>query len=94
MPIGSNVLVWRENKGWTGPFQLLYIEGETAKVRLPSGPTDFRTTSVKLFEQDQSQETQQEDQEPPQDRSLEEGQIRDQSQDLATQQKDGPEQEQ
>ena len=87
MPIGSNILVWRENKGWTGPFQLLYIEGETAKVRPPSGPTDFRTTSVKLFEQDQSQETQQKDQEPQQDRSLEDSQIRDQNQEQEQQQR-------
>lgn len=54
LPLNSDVLVWREgNIGrtgtWTGPFKLLGIEGETCKVDLPSGPTEFRSTTVKPY---------------------------------------------
>src|SRR5277367_3233693 len=54
VPLNSDVLVWREgNAGqsgkWTGPFKLLGIDRETCKVQLPSGPTDFRTTTVKPY---------------------------------------------
>jgi hypothetical protein len=53
LPLNSQVLVWREGVGnqgsWKGPFELLHIQGETCKVQLPSGPTDFRTTQVKPY---------------------------------------------
>ena len=54
LPLNSNVLVWREgNAGhvgtWTGPFKLLGIDGETCKVNLPSGPTEFRSTTIKPY---------------------------------------------
>ena len=54
LPLNSEVLVWREgNTGqsgkWTGPYTLLALEGETCKVQLPSGPTSFRSTTVKPF---------------------------------------------
>lgn len=54
LPLNSDVLVWREgNAGrtgkWTGPFKLLGIEGETCKIHLPSGPTQFRSTVVKPY---------------------------------------------
>ncbi|RAL58350.1 hypothetical protein DID88_005767 [Monilinia fructigena] len=54
LPVNSEVLVWREGKGtgsgkWTGPHILLRMEGETCTVELSSGPTDFRSTSVKPF---------------------------------------------
>ncbi|RAL58641.1 hypothetical protein DID88_003561 [Monilinia fructigena] len=56
LPVNSEVLVWREGKGtgsgkWTGPHILLRMEGETCTVELSSGPTDFRSTSVKHFTQ-------------------------------------------
>lgn len=47
--LNSDVLVWRENNGWKGPFKLIDVAGETCKVLLPSGPTDFRSTVVKPF---------------------------------------------
>ena len=52
--LNSLVLVWREgNTGqpgyWTGPYNLLNVEGETCTVNLPSGPTKFRSTVVKLY---------------------------------------------
>ena len=52
LPINSDVLVWRDNgnsQRWEGPFKLLGIENETCRLQLPSGPTDFRTTSVKPY---------------------------------------------
>jgi hypothetical protein len=49
LSINSDVLVWREGKKWTGPFKLLGIEGETCKIALSSGSTDFRSTVVKSF---------------------------------------------
>jgi hypothetical protein len=55
-PVNSPVLVWREgNTGrsgkWTGPFPLIEIQGETCRVQLPSGLTDFRSTTVKPYHQ-------------------------------------------
>jgi hypothetical protein len=32
LPLNSDVLVWRENGGWKGPFKLVNINGETCKV--------------------------------------------------------------
>lgn len=49
IPIGSQVLVWRERDRWTGPHQLLSIDGHTCHVQLPHGSTLFRVTSVKEF---------------------------------------------
>lgn len=54
LPLNSDVLVYREgNAGrsgeWTGPFKLLGIENETCKIDLPRGPTDFRSTVVKPY---------------------------------------------
>ena len=54
LPLNSEVLVWREgNTGqggkWTGPYNLLAIDGETCKVQLPNGPTSFRSTTVKPY---------------------------------------------
>jgi hypothetical protein len=49
LPLNSEVLVWRESGSWTGPYRLLAIEGETCRIQLPSGPTSFRSTSVKPY---------------------------------------------
>ena len=43
------VLVWRKSGNWTGPYHLLAIENEMCYVQLPSGPTRFRSTSVKPY---------------------------------------------
>ena len=56
LPLNSEVVVWREKKGWQGPFHLLAVEGETCKVQLPNGPTDFRSTVVKPFHRDPEEE--------------------------------------
>ena len=49
LPLNSEVLVWRESGNWTGPYRLLAVEDETCCVQLPSGPTNFRSTSVKPY---------------------------------------------
>ena len=49
LPLQSIVRVWREKKGWTGPYRLLAVEGETCTIDLPHGPTNFRSTVVKPF---------------------------------------------
>ena len=55
-PLNSPVMVWREgNAGrsgnWTSPFKLLEINDETCHVELPSGPTEFQSTTVKPYHQ-------------------------------------------
>jgi hypothetical protein len=62
LPLNSRVLVWREGSAghggkWTGPFTLIGISGETCRVQLPSGSTDFRSTVVKPYYQPQDDET-------------------------------------
>jgi hypothetical protein len=54
LPPNSPVLIYREgNTGqsghWDGPFDLLTVEGETCTIKLPSGPTTFRSTIVKPY---------------------------------------------
>ena len=49
LPPNSPVLVYREKGGWKGPFLLIGITGETCKVKLSSGVTDFQSTHVKLY---------------------------------------------
>jgi hypothetical protein len=56
LPLNSNVLVWREGKTgyagkWTGPYKLLSVDRETCTVILPKGPTSFRTTVVKPYQE-------------------------------------------
>ena len=49
LPLNSKVLVWRKSGSWNGPYRLLAVENETCCVQLPSGPTSFRSTSVKPY---------------------------------------------
>jgi hypothetical protein len=49
LSIDSEVLVWREGKGWKGPYRLLAMDGQTCQLDLPHGPTSFRSTSVKPY---------------------------------------------
>jgi hypothetical protein len=49
LPLQSDVRVWREKDGWNGPYKLLAIDGETCTVDMPYGPTNFRTTVVKPY---------------------------------------------
>ena len=49
LPLQSKVRVWREKKGWTGPYTLLATDNQTCTVEMPSGPTNFRSTVVKPY---------------------------------------------
>jgi len=49
LPLQSDVRVWRERKGWTGPYKLIAVDQKTCVIDMPTGPTEFRTTSVKPF---------------------------------------------
>jgi hypothetical protein len=45
----SDVRVWREKEGWTGPYKLLATEEETYTIDMPRGPAKFRSTAVKPY---------------------------------------------
>jgi hypothetical protein len=49
LPLLSDVRVYRENRGWTGPYKLISMDGETCTVDMPHGPTNFRSTVVKPY---------------------------------------------
>jgi hypothetical protein len=49
LPLQSEVLVWREKKGWTGPWKLIAVDGATCTVKMPQGPVNFRASSVKPY---------------------------------------------
>ncbi|KAI0994279.1 hypothetical protein K3495_g13903, partial [Podosphaera aphanis] len=49
LPLQSDVRVYRENKGWTGPYKLISINGETCMIDMPHGPTPFRSVVVKPY---------------------------------------------
>lgn len=52
LPIQSDVRVWREKVGWTGPFTLLAIDGHNCTIEMPYGPTQFRSTVVRPYYRD------------------------------------------
>lgn len=49
LPLQSDVRVWREKEGWTGPYKLLATQGETCTIDMPRGPVNFRSTVVKPY---------------------------------------------
>ncbi|CZS95546.1 related to TY1B TY1B protein [Rhynchosporium graminicola] len=53
LPLNSLVLVWREKGFWDGPWPLISTDGENCVVEIDSGPTTFRSTSIKpWYEED------------------------------------------
>lgn len=46
LPIGSEVRVFREKKGWSGPFRVLAVSDSDVTVELDNGPATFRSTTV------------------------------------------------
>lgn len=56
LPINSKVFVWHEERGWTGPYVLLSLEDQKCTINLPSGPTLFRITVVKLYLTDEHED--------------------------------------
>ncbi|TIC89437.1 hypothetical protein CH35J_012877 [Colletotrichum higginsianum] len=53
LAIGSQVRVWRETKGWTGPYRLIDVNSETCVIDVNS-PQSFRSTVVKPYHQEDS----------------------------------------
>ena len=54
LPVQSQVRVWRETHGWTGPFTLLAVDGHDCTIQMPHGPTRFRSTVVRPYLRDDS----------------------------------------
>jgi len=49
LPLGSEVMTWREKKGWLGPYEMKGVEGLDIIVELENGPVKFRRTQVKQY---------------------------------------------
>jgi hypothetical protein len=49
LPLQSDVRVWRENKGWKGPYKLLATNGETCTINMSHSPTNFRSTVIRPY---------------------------------------------
>ena len=49
LPLNSKVLIQRKSGKWTRPYYLLAVEDKTYYIQLPSGLTNFRSTSVKPY---------------------------------------------
>ena len=76
LPIQSEVIVWREKAengrpGWTGPYKLLAVDEQTCTIDMPSGPTNFRSTTVRPYYRGNL-----EDMPPPNHEDLHEGEDR------------------
>ena len=52
-PIGSQVWVHRENRGWKGPYKLLHTAHHRCSVEINGKPRIFNITSVKPYLADQ-----------------------------------------
>jgi hypothetical protein len=49
LPLGSEIMVWREKGGWTGPYKLKGVEGQDITIDMENGPTTFRGTQAKPY---------------------------------------------
>ncbi|KAI0996915.1 hypothetical protein K3495_g11268 [Podosphaera aphanis] len=49
LPLGSEVMAWREKEKWTGPHKFLGMTGESCKIEMPYGPASFRSIVVKPY---------------------------------------------
>src|ERR1700733_9665826 len=49
LPLNSKVLIWRKSGKWTRPYYLLAVENKTCYIQLSSGPTSFKSISIKLY---------------------------------------------
>ena len=49
LPLNSKVLVWRKSGNQNRPYCLLAVENKIYYIQLSSGPTSFRSTSVKPY---------------------------------------------
>lgn len=48
LPLQTEIIVWKENKSWKEPFNLLAIDidQQECKIDMPYGPNKFRATVV------------------------------------------------
>jgi hypothetical protein len=65
LPLGTEVLVWRERKGWTGPYEIQNIDGRNVTIHLENGPLTVRCTQVKPYHRAEPQATRMEEQLDP-----------------------------
>jgi len=56
LPLQSEVMVWREKKGWQGPYKVINTKDHEITVDMVNGPTTFRSTVVKPYHRDDSTE--------------------------------------
>jgi hypothetical protein len=49
LPLGTEVLAWREKTGWTGPYEIKSIEGQDVVLHLENKPIRLRCTQVKQY---------------------------------------------
>ncbi|KAI6289364.1 hypothetical protein MCOR33_011772 [Pyricularia grisea] len=63
------MLVWREGKGWQGPYQVQTVDQTNTTVTINNIPKTFRTTHCKPFHRDpaETQEPHDADERTPQD---------------------------
>ena len=54
LPLQSEVKVWREHRGWTGPHTLLSRNSEKCTVDINGSPTDFRIVVVRPYYRDET----------------------------------------
>ncbi|XP_044721979.1 polyprotein [Hirsutella rhossiliensis] len=52
LPLQSEVLVWREADGWTGPWIVIGNNGHEITINHVNGPRNFRITAVKKYHRD------------------------------------------
>ena len=52
LPLQSEVMVWREKKGWQGPYKVINTKDQDVMVDMINGPVTFRSTVVKPYYRD------------------------------------------
>jgi len=57
LKLGSEVLVFREQSKWTGPYKVISVSDTAVTVEMVNGPTEFRSTHVKPYERLTEQQT-------------------------------------
>jgi hypothetical protein len=55
LPLGAEVMIWRENKGWTGPHELKAKDEHNLTIETVNGPATFRATQAKAYHRAETQ---------------------------------------
>ena len=66
-PLGTKVLVWREKKGWQGPYELKSSEDPNITIELENGPVTLRATHAKIYHEPHDRTEQTDDNDDPYD---------------------------